>query len=161
MCVETISISMVIFNHGQCVHWYVSMAVKQSQIQLFRTTNIYYVSFHGSGVQEQLGRVMQLLISAKAKVRLLRYQLEPSSQGWIGRGTASKVTQVVVGKSQLLAGHWNKGLCSSLSAVWSPSSVPWYAGLTVGQLTMATRLHQKEQVRASRKQQPSETQSRK
>lgn len=137
MCVETISISMVIFNHGQYVHWYGGMAVKQivPNIQLFRTTNIYYVSFHGSGVQEQLGRVIQLLISDKVKVRLLRYQLEPSSQGWIGRGTASKVTQVVVGKSQLLAGHWNKGHCSSLSAVWSPSSVPCYAGLTVGQLT--------------------------
>ena len=49
------------------------MAAKQVVPNIaVQTTNIYYVSFHGSGVQEQLGRVIQLLISDKAKIRLLR-----------------------------------------------------------------------------------------
>lgn len=108
MCVETVSISMVIFNHGQCIHWYGCMAAKQIVPNTAVSNNIYYVSFHESGVQEQLGRVIQLLISDKAKLRLLRYGLEPSSQGWTGRGTVSKITQVVVGKIQLLAGHWKE-----------------------------------------------------
>lgn len=131
---------------------------KQFHMQLFQT-NIYCISFCGSGVQEQLGRVIWLLICDKAEIRLLGYWLElPSSQGWIGGAAASKVTQVVVGKIQLLACHWSQGLCSSLG--YCPETL--FCSLLrwphcEAAHNMATHFHQREQVRARQKSQSSET----
>ena len=75
------------------------MAAEQIVPNVAVSNNIYCISFCGSGVQEQLGRVTWLLNSDKAEIGLPGYWLElPSSQGWIRGATASKVTHVVVGK---------------------------------------------------------------